>query len=206
MVDAHMLEHADRDDPIEAAADLGVVLELETHATLQPLLGGALAGDTQLLPAERYTGDLGAGAFGQVDAKPSPTGADVEHPLPRSERKLGGDMTLLGELRLVQILAVDEVATGVLPIPIEKELVNDAIDVVVMRRIAPSTPERIDCRIRRRISAGRRNLLSNVGAVASQCCGSEAQANGQIRPCSTRSWPLISLAEGQTRIEQQPPF
>ena len=96
-----MLEHADGDDPVEAATNLAVVLELEAHRPLQALPGRALVRDAQLLPAEGRAGDVGARGLGNVDAEPSPTRADVEHPLARGERELGGDVSFLGELRFV---------------------------------------------------------------------------------------------------------
>jgi len=54
-----------------------------------------------------------------------------------TERKLGGDMSFLGELLLVEICnAVGEIAAGVLAVTIDKEIVDGAIDLVLVRHVA----------------------------------------------------------------------
>ena len=52
VVDADVLEHADRDDAVELAVDLAVVLQLEAHgAAARPCRSRALLRDLQLLDA-----------------------------------------------------------------------------------------------------------------------------------------------------------
>ena len=54
---ADMLEHADRDDPVELPLDMAVVDQLELHLVGDAGLLGALAGDLQLLLGQRHAGD-----------------------------------------------------------------------------------------------------------------------------------------------------
>ena len=46
---AHVLEHADRDDTVEGAFHVAVVLQREAHRVLKPALARALGGDAELL-------------------------------------------------------------------------------------------------------------------------------------------------------------
>ena len=48
--DADVLEHADRDDPVEPAADRAVVAQLEAHAIGQTGALRPLPADLELLP------------------------------------------------------------------------------------------------------------------------------------------------------------
>jgi hypothetical protein len=89
VVDAHVLEHADRDNAIEAAVYLAIVLKIETHRARQALLGGPLARETELLSAERHPGHIAANDLGQIEREPAPARADVEHALTGFHRKLG---------------------------------------------------------------------------------------------------------------------
>ena len=67
-----------------------------------------------------------------------------EHALARRDGELGGQVALLGELRLLEIGAVGEVAAGILPVAIEEEIVDGAVDVVVMRHVALCAARRIE--------------------------------------------------------------
>jgi hypothetical protein len=116
---------------------LAVVLELEAGGAREALSGRALLRDLELLVAERHAGDIALGDLGEVEPEPAPAGADIEHPLARRDGELGGEVALLGELRLFQARALREVGTGILPVAIQEEVVDGAVDVVVMRHVAP---------------------------------------------------------------------
>ena len=59
-----MLQHADRDDTVEMAIELTIVLVFETHRLLETLPRRSLVSHIQLLPTECYAGDIGAHGLG----------------------------------------------------------------------------------------------------------------------------------------------
>ena len=79
VIDADMLEHADRDDAVERPVDVAIVLQLEARALGQALFRGALVGDGVLLLRQRDAGHVGAGDLGEIEPKAAPAAADVEH-------------------------------------------------------------------------------------------------------------------------------
>ena len=67
VVDADMLEHADRNDPVEALIDIPVILQAELDLSFEPALRHPCPGGRRLLVGERDAGDvLGAGDFRQI--------------------------------------------------------------------------------------------------------------------------------------------
>src|SRR6202040_372192 len=78
------------------------------------------------------------GGFGEVKGKAAPARADVEHAISGREQELGGDVTLLGELRVVERLVRRfEIGAAVLPVGIEEERVEARVEVVMMGCVAP---------------------------------------------------------------------
>src|SRR5688572_12877845 len=63
---------------------------------------GALAGDLELLLGQSDAEHVDFGDAVQVERRAAPAAADVEHPLPRTEAELGGDVRLLVGLRLLE--------------------------------------------------------------------------------------------------------
>ena len=84
-------------------AHVAIVLEEEFRRPRQVFLGGPCIRHLQLLGRQRDAGDVGAGHFRQIEAKPAPAGADVEHAVAAPDQELGGKMTLLGELGIVKV-------------------------------------------------------------------------------------------------------
>jgi hypothetical protein len=84
------------------------------------------------------------GRLGEIEAEPAPARADVEHALSRLDGELGGKVALLGELRLLEIGALGEVAARILPVGIEEEVVDGPVDVVVVRNVAPRPSGRVE--------------------------------------------------------------
>ena len=114
--------------------------------------------DRELLLRQRDAGDLDVAVLGEIEAEPAPAGADVEHPLSRLERELGGDVALLGELRVLQRRdAVLEVGAGILQVVVEEERIEPPVEIVVVRgRCGAPALGGLNCRTRRvsRRSAG----------------------------------------------------
>ena len=141
-----MLEHADRDDAVEALGDVAVVLQPELDAVGQLLLGGALGGDGELLLRQRDAGDVARrrSRRGRAPSPPQPQPMSSTR-WPRLEQQLGGDVALLGELRLVErLIGRLEIGAGILPVGVEEERVEPAVEVVVMRDVAPRAAARIE--------------------------------------------------------------
>ena len=99
---ADMLEHADRDDPVEAAGLLAIVAQLEPHPVGQPAAPRALAADLELMPRERDAEHLARAGLGEIEREPAPARADVEHALAGAQQQLGREMALLVLLRRLQ--------------------------------------------------------------------------------------------------------
>src|SRR5690606_41724015 len=102
-IDAEALERADGDDAVELALHLPVVLERELHGGRKALLAGPVLGDGQLLGAERHALDATAGVGRKPQRQAAPATPDVEPASPRRKGHLGGEVNLLGELRLGEI-------------------------------------------------------------------------------------------------------
>ena len=73
----------------------------------------------------------------QVQRHPAPAAADVEHPLPRRERELGGNMRLFVGLRLLEAVGgIGKVSAAVLLVVVEEEFVEFVAEVVMVRHVA----------------------------------------------------------------------
>src|SRR5207249_486546 len=115
--DADVLEHSDRDDPIESLGHVAIVLQLEGDLAGQPFFLRAGARESVLLLRQRDPGDARAAMLGEIERKPTPAAADVEHALVRRDQELGREMAFLGELGVVERLAAGlEIAAAVLPV------------------------------------------------------------------------------------------
>src|SRR5262249_59495241 len=77
--DADMLEHADRDDAIEFLRHVAIVLEAEVDLLGESLLGRAHACKRKLSLRQRDASHARAAKLGEIECKPAPTAADVEH-------------------------------------------------------------------------------------------------------------------------------
>ena len=137
---ADMLEHADRDDPVEAVASRGeiaIVDQLELHAVGDASGGGAFFGQRKLLLREGNAMHRHIGASGEEDRHAAPATANVEYGLAGLQRKLGSDMGQLGLLRLLQRHSLfGPVGAAILHvILVEHQPVKIVSDVVVMRDI-----------------------------------------------------------------------
>ena len=70
----------------------------------QSLLARARARERKLLLRKRDAGDAPAAELGEIERKPAPAAADVEHALSGVDQKLRREMPLLGELGVVERL------------------------------------------------------------------------------------------------------
>ncbi len=102
VIDADMLEHADRDDPVEAGVKVPVILQTEFHRIGQAAFDGAATRQLELFLGQRDAGDVGAAKFGKIKPEPAPAAADVENALPCRDLQLGRKMPLLRELCIVE--------------------------------------------------------------------------------------------------------
>jgi hypothetical protein len=137
-----MLEHADRHDAVVALGLQAVVLQLEANARTRRFGRGTLRRHGVLLAGQRHAGDVGATFARDIEAEPAPARADVEHLVIRRDLQLGEDVPLLGRLRHLQrCLGICEVSAGILAVAVEEEVVERAVEVVVMRHVALGTAD-----------------------------------------------------------------
>ena len=139
--DADVLEHADRDDPVEGLFNVAVVLEPKLDPVGQARLTGAIGRDGELLAGQGDAGDLGSCDPGKIKPQAAKAAADVERRRAVPRQQLGGDMALLRRLRVVERLAgIFEIGAAVLAVRIEEEIVEARVEVVVTGDIAPRAP------------------------------------------------------------------
>ena len=142
--DADMLEHADRDDAVVAVGLLAIVEQLEAHPVGEAALQRAAARDVVLLLRQGDAGHVDAVLLAEEQAHAAPARADVEHLLAGHQQHLRGDVLLLVELGLLErLVAVLEVGAGILPVAVEEEIVELAVEVVVVRHVALRLADRI---------------------------------------------------------------
>src|SRR3546814_67779 len=77
----------------------------------------------------------------QIERQTAPAAADVEHTLARLEQQLGGDMGLLVRLRLFKrfVPRIGPIRAAILPVDVEKEIVEPVGKIVMMRDVAHRT-------------------------------------------------------------------
>ena len=139
-----MLEHADRDDAVEAAGHVAIILQEEADLSLQSALGRALLRDRELLGRERHAGHRHAEGLGEVDGEAAIARADVEHAHARLEEELRREVLLLPQLGLVEAhLRRLEIGAGILEVRVEEERVEPPVEVVVVRGIVAGAGLRV---------------------------------------------------------------
>ena len=114
-------------------SSMAIIDELELDVIGDAGSLGPLARDLQLVLRQGHAEHIDACDLVQVQRHSAPAATDVEHPLTRLERELGGDMGLLVELRLLQaILGIGEVSAAVLFVLVEEEFVKLVAEVVMV--------------------------------------------------------------------------
>src|SRR5208337_1828685 len=98
---ADMLEHTNRDDPVELFVDRAVVRKPEGNPIRTLGFSPGLR-VTLLLLAERDSYHFCARLARQVKRQPAPSAANVEYALAGRQAKLHGNVALLGKLRLIE--------------------------------------------------------------------------------------------------------
>ena len=88
---------------------------------------------------------LRAGDLGKIERKSAPAAADVEHLGARLDLELGGKMTLLGELRVVErLVRTSRNRRSYIAGRRRGRAVEPAVEIVMMRDIAPRPRPRIE--------------------------------------------------------------
>jgi hypothetical protein len=107
--------------------------------------GGARPRAGELLRRQRDAGDPGAGDRGEIEREASPAAADVEYPLSAPHEEFRRDVALLRELGGIERrVAVLVVRAAVLPVGVEEEVVDPAVEIVVVAGIAARARAPVD--------------------------------------------------------------
>jgi hypothetical protein len=121
-----------------------VVAKLEADPVGDALAARALAAHLELLLGKRDAEHLAGAGLGERQREPAPAGADVEHPHAGLEQQLRREMALLVRLRLLEILVrMGEVGAAVLPVAVEKQVVQPIRQVVMMGDVGLGPADRI---------------------------------------------------------------
>src|SRR5271163_2466618 len=135
---ADMLEHTDRDDAVERALDVAIVLQSEIDAIREVRVARTLRGDGLLLVRQRHPRHARAAGLREIEPHPAEPAADVERAMAFVDEQLGGDVALFRQLRLFEALArMLEIGARILPVGVQKEFVEPVVQIVMARDIAP---------------------------------------------------------------------
>ena len=103
-----------------------------------------------LLLRQGHTCDVGAAEIGQIQPQTAPATADVEQPrgalriTPR-QPQLGGEVALFGELRIIErLVGALEIGAAILPVGVEEERIQPAVEIVMVRDIPARAGSRIE--------------------------------------------------------------
>ena len=109
-----------------------------------PRWQGALVRQLVLFFRQRHAGDVGATGFREIEAKAAPARADVENLHAGLDVELGGEMALLGQLRVFQRAVIGlEIGAGILPVAVEEEVVELARQIVMVGDVVLGLADRI---------------------------------------------------------------
>ena len=142
---AHMLEHADGDDPVECLGDIAIIGEAVVDLVHEAHLFGLLAGIAKLVLREGDAGDLHIRILGEEAGHAAPAAADIQHFLPRFQGELGGDMRHLLHLRLFQaVIRRLVIGAGILPVLIKEQVIEVIAQVIMMGDILERAAFRVE--------------------------------------------------------------
>ena len=145
VADAHVLEHAHGDDAVVGAGLLAVVAQEEARAPGESRLLGQRPRCLELVRRQGYAGDVDPHFPGQIQRQPAPARADVKDPVARFQEKLGGDVAHFFLLRRLQVfVAVGEVGARILPVGVEKKVVQGVGKVVMAGHVATRPANRVE--------------------------------------------------------------
>src|ERR1700726_4661209 len=131
---ADMLEHPDRHDAVERAAERTVIYKLEAAALRKAgILSSAPCG-CDLLLRQRHTQHIGAAVSCEIECEPAPARTYVEDSEARRvEVELGGNVPFLADLRFFErFTGRGKIRAGILAVAIEEEIVELPRKVVMM--------------------------------------------------------------------------
>ena len=147
MGDADMLEHPHRHDPVKGLMHVAVIGEANVDLVLQPGLAHPLSGQRMLFRRQGHAHDIDAVIARQSDRHAAPATADVEHAHTRFEQKFLCNMAFLGLLRLIQShVGMLEIGAAILPIRVQKQVIQFTRQVIVMRHIGARLVDRVELR------------------------------------------------------------
>src|SRR5712691_3567559 len=98
-----------------------------------------------LLLRQRDADDVRAAMLGEIERKPAPAAADFEHAPARRDQELRREVAFLGELGVIERLVAGlEIGAAVLPVGVEEQRIELAVEIVVVRDVAPRPRARIE--------------------------------------------------------------
>ena len=140
---ADMLEHADRDDPVERPLDVAIVLQTEPGAVVEACVPRALLGDARAAPPTSVTPVTRAPAVWRRYSPMPPNPQPMSSALWRSSISSLAAMwrflaSCASSRRLARAL---EIGAGILPVGVQEQVVEPVIEIVVAGDVAPgATP------------------------------------------------------------------
>ena len=125
------------------------------------------------------------------------------------DQQLGGEMALLGELRLLEPLPLAlEIGAGILQVGIEEQLIEPVVEIVVMGDVAPRPRRgRFAKSKRRRKKRTRRSALARPKCgIAERIARAERHEVVEIALRHLEAAVHVEFAQRQLGVEHQRPF
>ncbi len=98
-----------------------------------------------LLLRERDAGDVRTGDLGEVEGESAPAASDIEDAGLRLNKELCRQVALFGELGVVERLSRSlEISAAILLVGVKEECVEPAVEVVMVRHIAPRAGAQVE--------------------------------------------------------------
>ncbi len=137
---ADVFEHANGNDAIEFFRDLPVILNAKLAG--KPFRSGPLLRNSHLFVGKIDADNRNVGVLREIETEPAPSASDVENLEAGSQQQLGGNVPPLVELGVIErSVAVFEISARILQVGIQKQAIDEIIDIVMMDRIATLPPE-----------------------------------------------------------------
>ena len=187
------------------SVDVAVVLQAKLHPVAKAGLRGAARRDRELLLRQRHADGARADDLSEIERHAAEAAADVEDALPLLDQQLGGEVALLGELGLLERLAlVLEIGAGILLVGVEEEAVEPAVVIVVpldvglgaLAVVAPLESAQRDARLLEQLDPPR-------SAERHRVLGGERDEIVEVAFDELEAAVHVELAERQLGVQQE---
>ena len=205
MVHADMLEHAHRNDTVEAILHLAIIQKLKADPVAQAHGARFLVSEGMLLFRQGDASHIHVGHRSEIERQVSPAASDIENAQTRLHVELGGEEPELVLLRLLETLfVVEEIGAGILHTFVEKQAVEIVAEIVVVGDVFLCLTDGI--KLLEALEPSRyasQHFLQGVGAERESVHRKQREKVPQGRVLKAEPSVHIGFARVQLRIEEE---